>query len=735
VDFNALRGERLRRLIAIVAMIVTVQYLYWRVTSTFNRSALALSWMLYIAECFGTLTTFLFYFAVWRPIVHLAPPPLPGRTVDVLVPTKNEPVSVLRKTLLACGDLSYPHRTLVLDDGGRPDVRSLCHELGCLYLARPTHEHAKAGNVNFGLRNSSAEFIAIFDADHAPLPSFIERLIGYFADEKVGFVQAPQEFYNIDSFQHRADHEKKYLWTEQSLFYNLIQPGRDRWNAAYFVGSCALMRRAALDDVGGFATASITEDMLTSIRIHAKGWSSVYHNEALAYGIAAETIHPFHIQRRRWGLGGWQVFLKSNPLVVRGLTIPQRLCYLASLIYPIEGFQKLIFYVVPPIVLFTGILPMNALDITYLVHFIPYYAISLFAFNEMGRGYAGYLMLEQFSMGKFVTYLESFFSLFLPRRARQFAVTPKGRKVSTPYRLMLPQALVLAASVAAVVYALAQLVLGAREDEFIIAVNSLWALFNSGLAVAILVYARSKFYQRRVDFRMFDAVPVCYRFGDGGTVVRRFAVADDTTENGISLLSVGALPPDRELTLEIILPRRTVRVRGRVIHQETAESVGGTVSRAGIVVTGAPGELDVMSRYLHEAAVSKFLGEYSTRYETYLEKRLSHSPRRVERKRRVRAYLPAAVRGGGERFSFGVIRDVSSSGVLLAAREDLAPGDRLTLEAIVGSGLVPLRGIVVRVIDHRSERFPECVAGVQFEGADVSAVGRVLAIADAMSRL
>ena len=192
------------------------------------------------------------------------------------------------------------------------------------------------------------------------------------------------------------------------------------------------MRRAALDDVGGFATSSITEDMLTSIRIHAKGWSSVYHNEGLAYGIAAETINPFHIQRKRWGLGGWQVFFKANPLFVRGLSFPQRLCYLGSLIYPIEGFQKLVFYVTPPIVLFTGILPMNALDITYLLHFVPYYALSLFAFNEMGRGYAGYLLLEQFSMGKFVTYLESFFSLLLPRRGATVQGDAEGRSSLDP---------------------------------------------------------------------------------------------------------------------------------------------------------------------------------------------------------------------------------------------------------------------------------------------------------------
>jgi cellulose synthase (UDP-forming) len=734
-DFKNLKGEGLRRGVAVVSMIVTLYYLYWRVTETFNQSALFFSWALFIAECFGTLTTFLFFFAVWRPITRTAPEPLAGRTVDVLIPTKNEPVAILRKTLLACNDLKYPHRTLLLDDGTRPEVKALCEELGCVYLAREKHEHAKAGNVNFGLEHSTAEFVAIFDADHAPLPHFIDRLIGYFRDEKVAFAQAPQEFYNIDSFQHRADHEKKYVWTEQGLFYNLIQPGRDRWNAAYFVGSCTLMRRAALDDVGGFATSSITEDMLTSIRIHAKGWSSVYHNEGLAYGLAAETINPFHIQRKRWGLGGWQVFFRANPFFVRGLNMPQRFCYLGSLIYPIEGFQKFVFYVTPPIVLFTGILPMNALDITYLLHFIPYYALSLFAFNEMGRGYAGYLLLEQFSMGKFFTYLESFFSLLLPRRARQFKVTPKGRETSTPYPLVIPQAIVFAGSIIAIVWALFQLLLGLRGDEFIIAVNSLWALFNSGLAIAIILYARSKFYQRRTDFRIQDAVPVFFTYHDGAKSVRRLAAADDATETGMSLVAAGPIPDAGDIDLEIMLPRKTLAGTGRVMHVKTANAGGDVVARAGVAVTGPAGEVDVMSRYLHESAVSKFLAEYATRYLTYIESRLTPRLERKARPRRIRAYLPAVVRGKSGDTSYGVIRNISQNGFLIAAREDLTEGDRVVAEAVVGDKGVPLPGIVVRVVRHPSEDFPECVAGVAFDKADIAAVNRILAIADAMAAL
>ncbi len=712
---------------------MTLYYLYWRVSSTFNQQALVFSWALWIAECFGALTTFLFFFTVWRPRVRTGPPPLAGRSVDVLIPTKSESTAVLRKTLLACNDLRYPHRTLVLDDENRPAVRDLCAELGCVYLARETHEHAKAGNVNFGLQHSTAEFVAIFDADHAPLPWFIDRLIGYFADEKMAFAQSPQEFYNIDSFQHRVDRDKKYVWTEQGLFYNLIQPGRDRWEAAYFVGSCAVMRRAALDDVGGFATGSITEDMLTSVKIHAKGWKSAYHLEPLAYGIAAETLRPFHIQRRRWSLGGWQVFFTVNPLFVRGLTFAQRLCYLGSLIYPIEGFQKLVFYATPPIVLFTGVLPMQALDITYLMHFVPYYALSLFAYNEMGRGYAGYLLLEQFSMGKFVTYLQSFFSLLLPKRARQFKVTPKGELPTAPNALLAPQMIVVGASVLGIAFALWMLLAGRRSDEFIIAVNSLWALFNSGLALAIILYARSKLEQRRGEFRLLDAVPVRVSWGDGKRTARQLAVAEDATETGISIVSLGEIPKNRDLALELDLPRATVRASGHVKHAKTAAAGGDVIGRFGIAVTGVTGEVDNFSRYLRESSVVKFLSEYSTRYRTYLDKRLAKEPERRERARRLPAYLPASIGAGGERCSVGVIRDVSDTGMLLVSRDALAEGDRVVVEVAFREDAVTLRGIVVRVLDRGSDEYPERLAGVRFEETGADAIGRVVAIAAALA--
>ena len=723
------KTENLRRIVAVVAVAVTVYYLFWRVTETFNPHALVFSWALWIAELFGFLTTILFYFSVWRPLRRTPPPPLEGRTVDVLIPTFDERIPVLRKTLLACNNLTYPHRTLVLDDGDRGDVRELCEELGCVYTARPSHEDAKAGNINYGLQLSTAEFIAVFDADHAPLPHFIDRLIGYFKDDNVAFVQSPQAFYNIDSFMHRVDEKKRYVWGEQGLFYDLIQPGRDRWNAAYFVGSCALMRRKALDDTKGFATGSITEDMLTSIRLQSEGWSSVYHNEQLAYGIAAETILPFHIQRRRWGLGGWQVFFKANPLFVRGLSLPQRLCYLASLIYPIEGFQKFVFYITPPIALFTGILPMRALDINYLLHFVPYYTISLFAFNEMGRGFGGNLMLEQFSMGKFVTYIRSFFALLLPKRARLFKVTPKGDSSQAPYTLLAPQLIVFIVSIASIVWALLLLIMQIRSDEFIIAVNSLWALYNSGLGLAIFLYAKKKIIQRREYFRIPDAVPVLYSYRNHEKDIHRLSVAEDLTRKGLSLISIDRVPDGQELSMKIVLPGMDVTLKGMLVQGTSGAANGHTVTRAGFSFTDVSKESgDKLLRYMHESAVRKFLREYSIRYRTYIEKRLERAHKHQKREDRFAAFLPAVVMNGDGKPSYGVIKNISASGFLLLTRHTLEPGKEVSLQTVIGKDLVPMSGVVARTNPYESKEFPEMLAGVRLTKADPEKVLHLLRI-------
>ena len=736
MDFSNKRIENMRRVIALLAIIATTYYLYWRYTETLNPNALFFSWLLYGAEIFGAVSTFLFYFTVWKPKTRIAPPPIQGCSVDVFIPTMNESVSLLRKTLLACNELRYPHRTLVLDDGNRPEVKTLCEELKCVYLARETHDHAKAGNLNFGLQHSDAEFIAIFDADHVPLSSFIDKLIGYFKDSKVGFVQVPQEFYNIDSIQHRTDRKEKKIWGEQYLFFSLIQPGKDSWNAAFFVGSCAILRRKALDDIGGFATGSITEDMLTSIRLHAKKWSSIYHNENLAFGIAAETLQPFSVQRQRWGVGNWQVFAKANPLFIKGLSLSQRISYLSSMIYPLEGLQKIIFYITPPIALFTGVLPMRALDVNYLLHFIPYFFLSTYGFNEMARGVGGQIMLEQYSMAKFVTYLKTMVIPFIPKKSKAFEVTSKGAGDASrvPSILIIPPYLVTILSFAAMIWALVQTIFGQRSDTFIVAVNCFWALYNSGLALAVIHFDYKKLFQRRTTFRIPDIVLTDYRLiGETDNKDVNLAVAEDITEDGMSMMAVNQVGVGKEFEVNLMLPKNPLTIKCAAVRERSLSVSPYRISQIGLRFINISQETkDILSKYLHESAIKKFLKDYTIGYKTYIERRFSKN-NFLSRAARSLAYIPVVIHGESGNNSYAAIKDISNTGIQVTTREMWPQGAKVTLDVVLGKDRILLTGSVVRSIDWSNDIYPEYFLGIHFSEESAKEVENLLKIAQQIS--
>ncbi len=391
------------RLLIFIYLVLATTYLAWRAT-TLNPDAPLFSDLLYGAELFGFGTTLLHLLMVWRLSVRRAPPAPAGLKVDIFVPSYNEATDIVRRTLLAACNVDYPHGTWLLDDGNRPEMAALATELGVRYLARSDNSHAKAGNLNNALKHSKAEFIAIFDADHAPKRNFLDETLGFFHDPKLGFVQTPQDFFNLDSYQHRKRPHDARIWTEQSLFFRVIQRGKDVWNAAFFCGSCAIIRRSVLDEIGGFCTKSVTEDLETSVAVHKAGYRSVYIPEPLAFGIAPASASPFLKQRIRWGQGAMQV-IRHELFFLRGrLSIAQRLNYLASTLTYFDGWQKAIFYLAPAWVLITGSMPLIADAQVFLALFVPYFILTFLVFEEAGRGYGRSTLIEQYNMARFAAF-------------------------------------------------------------------------------------------------------------------------------------------------------------------------------------------------------------------------------------------------------------------------------------------------------------------------------------------
>lgn len=235
------------RILVILTLSLGVNYVVWRWFASVNWSAWWIAVPLVVAETCSLIDAFLFGVTMWRIKERGEPPPPdPRATVDVFVATYNEPIDLVMTTARAAAEIRYPHQTWVLDDGVRPEMRAAAHAEGIGYIPRSEDwanmpRHAKAGNLNTALFATEGEFLLILDADQVPEPTILDRVLGYFRDPQVAVVQTPQ-FFNVS--------KSEPLGSQASLFYGPIQKGKDGWNAAFFCGSNAVLRREALIQLG-----------------------------------------------------------------------------------------------------------------------------------------------------------------------------------------------------------------------------------------------------------------------------------------------------------------------------------------------------------------------------------------------------------------------------------------------------------------------------------------------------
>lgn len=543
------------RFVAVAALVVSVAYLAWRAAFTVNLGAWYLSLPLLVLEFHAGIGLALFTFSLWdvdrRPAASGPPPNL---RIAVLVPTYNEGPEILVPTVAAAMALEPAHETWVLDDGNRSEVARMAAALGARYLARPEHNHAKAGNINHALGVIDADIIAVLDADHVARPGFLTQTLGYFNHPRVALVQTPQDFYNASSFEHDGRAALGQPFHEQTLFYRLLQPGKNRWNGAFWCGTGALVRAEALRAVGGAATETITEDIHTTIRLHRRGWQTVYHNEVLARGLAASDAAQYQLQRNRWGTGAMQVLRTENPLLVSGLTLPQRLSYAATLLGWFDAWRTLGLLLLPPLVLLTGAVPIAADGRTFLTWFTITYACQQAALYLLGRGAYRPLLSVLFELVRMTPNLVATMTLFFPRSPR-FSVTPKGRIATDRGRAHVPRPLfaVLALSfVAVTVFALVTLgVLPVRYSEPWAAWGAfVWLAVNVGLVWAAIRRIRSLRFaaERRASVR--------FGVDTGGTIDGVACQVQDVSVGGV-LVATGATLPEREAHLVTIRLRDT----------------------------------------------------------------------------------------------------------------------------------------------------------------------------------
>jgi cellulose synthase (UDP-forming) len=470
-------SELFARFTAAISIAYTLYYLFWRL-SILNPQAMWLSWLLWGAEAYGFVTLFLFSFMTWRLHQPSTPAASPNLSVDVFVPTLGEPIDILRATLVGCVHIEYPHQTFVLDDSARSEVEALAVSLGCNYISRPTHEGAKAGNLNHALKRTRSEFVVVLDADHVPLPDFLHNTLGFFDDMTVAAVQGPQLFYNLDSFQHEDS-----SWHEQRVFFHVIQPGKNRTNSAFWCGSPAVLRRSAIEAIGGVAQETVTEDLHTTIRLIKHGYHVVYTERPLAAGLSPATINDYLGQRFRWGQGAMQVLRsKDSPIWTKGLTISQRLNFVASTITYFDGLQILILLAIPIITLITGLLPISMVGSNFIARFIPYLALIFLTNIFLGRGNYDFWHIERYSLLRAFTFTSTLPTL-ITGKALPFYVTKKeaGEGMGSLSRgRILPHLVTLGLCIAAVIIGFIHIFhpIWYQQGSFPLAIVIMWTLIN-----------------------------------------------------------------------------------------------------------------------------------------------------------------------------------------------------------------------------------------------------------------
>ena len=449
-----------RFLFIFTAAIISLRYFIWRTFDTLIYTGpydFAGMMLIYVAECYAITIHFLGMFVSLWPL-ESKPIPLPDDpslfpTVDILIPTYTESEDILKLTVTAATQIEYPRDKIniyILDDGGtvarrnRPEtsskawerhytLRRMAGELGVHYLTREQNDHAKAGNINHALTKIKGDLMLLLDCDHVPTRDILKNTVGWFLkDKKLFLVQTPHFFINTTTVEKNIGSFSNAPG-ENDMFYHGIQLGMDVWNSSYFCGSAALLKRQFLLESGGIAGNTITEDAETSLRLHEKGYNSVFINRPMICGLSPETFDDYIIQRTRWAQGMVQIFVLSNPLFQKGLTLQQKICYFNSCFFWFFSIARLIFYIGPGLFLILGQKVYHASVSQILAYAVPH-VLSVFVVMDFFYGrYRRRFFSEVYESVQALFLTPAVFSAIFRPRKPSFKITPKGKTIANEF--------------------------------------------------------------------------------------------------------------------------------------------------------------------------------------------------------------------------------------------------------------------------------------------------------------
>ncbi len=511
----------LRLVFVMISVFISVRYLIWRTTETLVYESLVDCigmFLLYGAEVYALTLHFMGIFAnIWPLDSKIIPLPKDASlypSVDILIPTYNEDIEMVKITAIAALNIDYPKDKLhvhILDDGGTVakrndpnssktawerhyDLRRVAKELGISYFTRQQNSKAKAGNLNHAIAHTTADLILVLDCDHVPAKDILKNTAGWFLkDEMLAFVQTPHFFMNPNPIEKNIDILKDAP-SENEMFYRANHPGLNFWNSSFFCGSAAVLRRTYLEEVGGISGETITEDCETAFSLHRKGYNSVYISRPMVCGLSPDTFDDFILQRSRWAQGMSQMMVLNNPLLAKGLKFYQRICYFNNGLFWFFGISRFIFFLAPAGFLLVGLHVYFASVNQVMAFAVPHLICSMILSDFFYGKFRWPFLSELYESIQSIFLMPVVFSVFLNPRKPSFKVTPKGKNLdndffsglSLPFFIMC-SLLLLAIPAAAVKWFRFPL----YRDVVIITL--VWSLFNFTLAMA----AFGAFYEKR----------------------------------------------------------------------------------------------------------------------------------------------------------------------------------------------------------------------------------------------
>ena len=559
-----------------LSMVLSTRYIWWRLTDTMQFASVleaVLGIGLIMAELYAWLVLVLGYIqTAWplrRPPVALPDDVVDWPTVDLFIPTYNEPLSVVQSTVYGALSIDYPLDKLqiyILDDGRRDEFREFAEAVGVGYITREDNLHAKAGNLNHALLETDGELLALFDSDHVPTRAFLQLTVGWFLrDPRLALVQTPHHFYSPDPFE-RNLRGAATVPNEGQLFYGLVQDGNDLWNAAFFCGSCALIRRTAVEEIGGFAIQTVTEDAHTALKLHRAGWNSAYLRLPLAAGLATERLAIHVGQRMRWARGMTQIFRVDNPMLGRGLSAGQRICYLNAMLHFFFGLPRFVFLTAPLCYLIFQLNIIAASGLMVVVYAAPHLIHSTVTNSRLQSRYRHSFWGEIYESVLALYVLKpTLVTLINPKRGR-FNVTEKGGLLPRDYfdyKIVRPHLIIAVLLVSALLIGVIRWLLNDLADSEVLVLNVAWAVFNL-ITVGAAIAAGRETRQLRGSVRLGLTIPGVVHLPSGHTIVTQSRNLS-TTGGMFAAPRPNEIGPGEIVQIELPIGERSTVLPARVI--------------------------------------------------------------------------------------------------------------------------------------------------------------------------